>query len=155
MSRKACAAALFVVCLLMASAAFAQLNSQLTQQKVVVTGGKETLVSADKVSPGDVIEYTAEYTNNGKTPASDVKANLRVPQGTVLIAGSAVPVEFFATADNQHFAKFPLKRTVKNPDGTTVEKELPLSDYKALRWDLGTIAPGASKKVKARVRVSQ
>lgn len=153
--KRNCAIAMLAILVLMSSAAFAQLKSQLKSEKVVVTGGKETLVAADNAAPGDVIEYTADYSNSGKTAVSNVKANLPVPKGTVFIAGSAIPAELLASTDGKNFAKFPLKRTVKAPDGTVIEKEVPLSEYVALRWDLGTIAPGASKSVKARVRVSR
>jgi hypothetical protein len=47
----------------------------------------------------------------------------------------------------------PLTRMVKQADGSTRKEPVPLSDYRALRWEIGTLAAGATTAVSLRVRI--
>ena len=47
----------------------------------------------------------------------------------------------------------PLTRIVKQADGGERKVAVPISQYRALRWDVGTLAGGASAVVKLRVRI--
>ena len=49
----------------------------------------------------------------------------------------------------------PLKRMVKKSDGKLEEQLVPLSEYRALRWDLGELAQKNKVEVSARARVNQ
>lgn len=140
--------------LLTISAAAQQVKVELKHEKVTVQGGKEVKGPADKAAPGDVIELTAVYTNTDrKLPAKNVAAGLNVDPGQVFVAGSAVPAGATASLDSIHFAPIPLKRMVKNAQGQMVEQDVPLSEYRALRWSLGDLAAGESRTVSARVKV--
>jgi hypothetical protein len=82
-----------------------------------------------------------------------VKATLPIPSGMEYIPESAVPNQVMATADDVNYASVPLKRNVKRADGKIIQELVPYSEYRSLRWDLGEIAAGAVKSVKARMKV--
>lgn len=101
---------------------------------------KEVLARADKVAPGDLLKYQVVYQNNGNSVLSKIKATLPLPLGTTYEAGSAKPANATASLNGSDFAVMPLKRMVKKSDGKLEEQLVPLSEYRALRWDLGELA---------------
>jgi uncharacterized repeat protein (TIGR01451 family) len=125
----------------------------LSQSKIVVANGVEHKQSADKVLPGDVIEYVVECKNPDTKPVKDFKPILPVPAGLEYIPQTASPVPVMASTDGKNFAPVPLKRSVKGADGKMVEQLVPVSEYRSLQWDLGILEAGASKSVKARMKV--
>ena len=141
----------------LATQAFAQpaaspLESRLDARKVVVEAGTERLVDAADAKPGDVIEYVATYRNNGREAIRDLQATLPIPLETEWIAGSARPTGAQASLDGKSFAALPLKRKAAKP-GPSVDEDVPLRDYRALRWRLAELAPGKAVTYTARVRV--
>lgn len=127
----------------------------LTGQKVVKgPDGKEKFESADKAKPGDIIMYKAVYQNKGKEMAADVKATIPVPPGTEYVAGSAVPPQVMASVDGKDYAPVPLKRKVKLPSGKEELRNVPIEDYRFIRWDLKTLAPGKNATVSMKVKIS-
>ncbi len=127
---------------------------ELTAQRVTKdTRGAEALVSADQAKPGELLEYRALYRNSGTSEAKGLAATLPIPRGTQFVKGSASPVKFEASLDGRTFAAVPLMRKEKDAKGRTVLREVPASEYRALRWPLGTLAVKQSRTVTARVRV--
>lgn len=127
---------------------------ELSQSIVSVHDGKEVLKSADKSKPGDVIEYRAVYTNVSKAPVRGLVATLPLPEGLDYVAGSSQPkkpVPQVATKD-QKFGGEPLMRAV--PGKAELER-VPHYEYRAIRWQVGDLAPGASVQVRARAQVSE
>jgi len=124
----------------------------LTAQRVAVVNGKETLSPADQASPGDVIEYRAEYKNAGANAVKQLAATLPVPNGMAYVAGTGAPQ--LASLDGKKFEAVPLQRRMKLADGREVLRDVPANEYRALRWTLGTLAPNGSRAVTARVRVN-
>lgn len=116
---------------------------------------KEVLASADKVAPGDLLEYQVVYQNNGKSQLKQLTATLPMPVGMTYVAGSAKPASAMASLDGKDFAAMPLKRMVKKADGKMEEQAVPLSEYRALRWKLGELAEKGKVEVSARGRVNQ
>jgi uncharacterized repeat protein (TIGR01451 family) len=125
----------------------------LSQSKIVVANGVEHKQSADKVLPGDVIEYVVECKNPDTNPVKDFKPVIPIPAGTEYIPQSASPLPVMASTDGVHYAPVPLKKSVLGADGKMVEQLVPYSEYRFLRWNLGDLAGGMSKSVKARVKV--
>lgn len=115
---------------------------------------KEVLTLADKIAPGDLLKYQVVYQNNGKSLLKQVKATLPLPVGTTYVAGSAKPANATASLDGKNFAAMPLKRKVKKPDGQLEEQLVPLTEYRALRWDFGELAEKKKVEVSARARVN-
>lgn len=116
--------------------------------------GKEALLPADKAAPGDTLEYQTLYQNNGKSPVKALDATLPLPAGLAYVAGSAKPANAQASVDGKVFAAMPLKVMVKAANGKLEEKLVPLSDYRALRWNLGDLPADAKSTVSARAQVS-
>jgi len=120
-------------------------------QAFKVAGTK--LVAATSARPGEVIEYQARYTNTGGAPAQRFAPQLPLPASLIYVSSSALPENVLASTDGKNFAPAPLMRRVKAADGTTKSVAVPLREYRVLRWQLGTLAPGQSVTIKARARV--
>lgn len=131
----------------------ASVSSSLTAQRVELETGKTVMKPATVSKPGDVIAYTGTYRNSGTSVASKLVAIIPVPAGTTLVAGSAEPPKAQASTDGTRFSDMPLMRTVKLPNGTSRTEAVPLVEYRALRWEIGTLGPAATSEVGLRVRV--
>ncbi|HEY7402040.1 MAG TPA: hypothetical protein VIB39_00835 [Candidatus Angelobacter sp.] len=131
----------------------AEVKVELKASKIVVVNGAEQKQSADKAKPGEIIEYVAEYRNTAKTSVSNVVATLPVPPGMEYVPDTAEPAQVMASTDDHNYSPVPLKRSVRGADGKMVEQLVPFSEYRSLRWKLGDIQGGASKSVKARMKV--
>jgi uncharacterized repeat protein (TIGR01451 family) len=131
----------------------AEVKVVLTASKIVTVNGSEQKQPSDKAKPGDTIEYTAEYKNAGKSGVANVVATLPVPSGVEYLPRTAMPEQVTASTDDRNYAPVPLKRSVRGADGKMKEELVPFSEYRSLRWDLGEITAGASKSVKARMKV--
>jgi uncharacterized repeat protein (TIGR01451 family) len=145
---------------IMLSASFAwsadqpNITAQLTAQRVSKTGqGKEVLSPADTAKPGEVIEYRIVYKNSGKAMARGLQGVLPIPLEMEFIPGSAVPADVSASLDGKSFSKIPLQRKVKLADGSIVVREVPVAEYRSLRWNLNGLAPGDQITAKARMRI--
>lgn len=125
----------------------------LTAQRVSVTDGKEVFATAEKARPGDVIEYRAVYRNDGKTAVRELFATLPVPTGLEYLPKTAAPAVVLASTDGSSFSPVPLLRKERTADGREVVREVPLAEYRALRWPVGTLAAKESRTVSARMRV--
>jgi uncharacterized repeat protein (TIGR01451 family) len=117
-------------------------------------GGHEVMTSAEHAKPGDVIEYQATYRNHGNSSVRKLDATLPIPPGTEYLAHSASPAPALASLDGRRFEPLPLLRRVRLADGREVMREVPASEYRSLRWSLGTLDPRDQRSVRARVRVS-
>lgn len=150
------AAALLAVSFLTATTAataFAKddVTVKLTASRVLPgQAGKEKLVAADEAKPGEIIQYEAVYRNETKQPVKGLEATVPIPAGLELVADSAKPAGARASTDGQAFAAMPLMTKPAAPEKST---PVPLSQYRALRWTIPQLAPGASASVTLRARV--
>ena len=148
---------LLAAALLLAQLALAQtpaVTSTLVAKRVETVAGKQVLAPADSGKPGDTFEYAGTYRNAGPGSADRLVATIPVPTGTTFVAGSAEPAPHAqASTDGVRFASMPLLRTVRQADGSTRQEPVPLADYRFVRWELGTLAPGADAVVKLRVQI--
>ena len=135
-----------------APAADKTVSVALTQFKVVKgADGKEQLLDASSVKPGDVLEYRATYTNNTGKTVSGLVADLPIPEGLEYLPRSAKPGAALvkaATKDGVYAAE-PLVRKAAN----NKTEPVPYSDYRALRWTLGQLPAGGEAAVTARAEV--
>jgi uncharacterized repeat protein (TIGR01451 family) len=128
----------------------------LTAQKVTKDAkGKEVFSKADKVKPGDVVEYGANYANVSEAALNGVLATLPVPKGMEYIDRSANPATVTATLDGVKFEAVPLKRIVKDKSGKEVTQLVPVTEYRALRWALDEIQVKKATTVSARMLVAK
>ena len=150
----ACATASMAALAQKAAPEAAGVKSVLSQKLVTVgADGKEVLADAAQIKPGEKMEYAITYTNNTKDAAKGLQATLPIPVGTQYLPSTAKPVLVLASLDGKTFALPPLKRKVVK-DGVTTEVEVPASEYRALRWRMGDLAPAQSVTASARVLVN-
>ena len=131
----------------------AEVKVLLIANKIVKIDGTEKTQAGDKAKPGDVIEYVAEYKNPDKSAVKDVLATLPVPAGMEYIPNSATPGQVMASTGDGNYGPIPLKKEARGADGKVMQVLIPYSEYHSLRWNLGVISGGASKSVRARMKV--
>jgi uncharacterized repeat protein (TIGR01451 family) len=123
----------------------------LSQWKIVTDAqGKEQRVEASGVKPGDVLEYTATYTNRTSQAVSGLVADLPIPEGLEYLPRTARPGANLVKAATRDgvFAAEPLTRKVNGQTET-----VPYSDYRTLRWTLGQLPARGETAVTARAKV--
>jgi uncharacterized repeat protein (TIGR01451 family) len=126
----------------------------LTASKVIAQpDGKETLQSAERAFPGEVIQYDAHYRNESAKTIRDLAPTLPIPNGMSYVPDSAKPAPVKASLDGKTFEDIPLKRKVTLPNGEVEEREVPASEYRALRWFVGEVEAGGSTTVMARAKL--
>jgi uncharacterized repeat protein (TIGR01451 family) len=130
------------------------LTSELQVQRVESIDGQTVYQPAQVTKPGDVLEYRVTYTNHSSAALRGLTANLPIPAGTTLLDRTQLPPDAMASTDGKQFAPLPLMHAVRLPDGTSTQQPVPLSEYRALRWNLGTLDPGKSAQAQARVSVN-
>ncbi|RYE20020.1 MAG: hypothetical protein EOP51_18740, partial [Sphingobacteriales bacterium] len=101
-----------------------------------------------QVKPNDIIEYRATYTNNTTKTINGLVATLPIPADTQFLAKST-PAQAQASTDGINFAAMPLKRKVG-----TKTVNVPLQEYRALRWTIAELPAGKSVIVTAQTRVN-
>ena len=110
--------------------------------------GKSTAKLVTKVKPNDIIEYRATYTNNTSGKIKNLAATLPIPAETQFLAKSQ-PENAQASTDGTNFAPMPLKRKEGNQ-----MVNVPLKDYRALRWTIAELPAGKSVTVSAQTRIN-
>lgn len=111
--------------------------------------GQEQLVPINQNTPitkGDVVEYHSYFTNKTPNRIASMTAMVSVPSGVELM--SIEPNDAFGSVDGTKFSRMPLRTLVNGQP-----KEVPLSRYKAVRFDIDNIGIGASASVKYRAKI--
>ena len=126
----------------------------LERKKITVVAGKEGLVAAETVKPGEMLLETATYVNKSTSAVTKLEATLPIPPNTEFVSGSAQPLGAKASTDGKTFSAMPLKRKVTNAKGVVTETTVPLAEYRFLRWTVGSLAAGKSTVVSAKVKVA-
>lgn len=151
---RAAALLLGVAMAMPAGAEGAGVDSHLKVSRVVRgTDGVEQLESATYVKPGDLLEYTAVYTNRSRQGVRGLTVSLPIPVGTEVAGAAALPRDVTASVDGKSFAAVPLTRQVRRADGRVADEPVPLAEYRYLRWPEQKLAPAAEYSAGVRVRV--
>jgi uncharacterized repeat protein (TIGR01451 family) len=130
------------------------LHGVLEQFRLVRSAdGKESRLPVENVKPGETLEYQVRYTNKGEVPVSQFVVTLPIPQGLELMALSDQPRASMASTDGVVFNVQPLKRRVRQADGRDIIEDVPLIEYRALRWQIGQLEAGKSVQFAARAKV--
>jgi uncharacterized repeat protein (TIGR01451 family) len=128
----------------------------LNAQKVQIgVDGKETFSKADKVKPGDVIQYNAIYRNRSKTSIKGLNASLPIPVGMEYIRKSAKPTSVLASIDDVKYEAEPLMRSLIDEENKSKQIEVAYHEYRSLRWTVGSLDAGKKVDVSARMRVNE
>jgi uncharacterized repeat protein (TIGR01451 family) len=140
---------------LTAAVAAGDVTTSLTAKKVLIDAkGKETFADADKVKPGDVVEYTVTVKNGTDSAITKLHPNLPIPKGAIYVPGSAKPAEVQASLDGTTYENIPLKRKVKQADGTDKLVPVPVEQYRFLRWSFAKVPAQGSVTATARVTIA-
>jgi hypothetical protein len=75
-----------------------------------------------------------------------------VPPNTEFVPGSARPANAQASLDGTTYAAMPLVRKVVR-EGKTIEEQVPVREYRYLRWSVPQIPADQTARFTARVRV--
>jgi len=133
-----------------AVAAASPLETVLTADKVVRKDkGTEEMVSADKVAPGDILQYRINQKNVGRTDLNGITAIGPIPKGTRYVGGSArtdVAADFQVSIDQgKTWSKEPVKTIGKDANGKTVTTIAPPETYTHVRWTVDKSLPPKGK----------
>ena len=131
-----------------------QLNAQLTVVQVRRDGNLETTQPAAAAKPGDVLEYAVRYQNRGDGPAEALIPTLPIPSGTQYEPTDRTPKPSQASLDGVSYGAIPLRRRTRVADGTFREVDVPVQEYRALRWNVGRLDAASEVTVRARVRIT-
>jgi len=131
-----------------------ELKSEKVTTVMVLGKPEERREAAKAVKPSELIEYRANYKNTSAKELRGVQAVLPIPSGMTIDLNSAKPLPVQASTDGRQFYPVPLTRQVRAADGQLKTVNVPLSEYRALRWSLGVLAAGASRDVVLRARVN-
>ena len=153
------ASALVVLCALLVSGpAHAQAGAAV---EIRTAAFKEIEVKADdgtiskqqlpvaRVVPGDVVVYEISYANKGGEAANDLAINNPVP-AEVAFVEAVNPPSVVSVDKGKQFGPLGDLR-VEGPDGQL--RPAQPADITNLRWQIASLAPGASGKVVYRVKV--
>ena len=139
------------IALLGGGAAYAQnaLDVRTVVQKEQVEVGDDgetttTLVSAERVLPGDTVVYTITFTNTGDAPADNVVVTNPIDDSLTYVEGSAfgagMRVEFSADSGQSFAARDAVMVTESG-----VERAAEAEDVTHVRWTLeGSLDAGAT-----------
>lgn len=131
------------------------ITAELTAYTVLVkTDGTEELRVAKRVKPGDLVLYRTEYRNQDQASVTNLVATLPVPEGMSYLPQTATPAVTTASLDGKRFAPVPLMRWVRLSNGDRVQRQVPYTEYRFLRWRLDTLAAGDHAVVQARMSVN-
>jgi uncharacterized repeat protein (TIGR01451 family) len=131
----------------------AKVFGTLDQNKIVLVDGKEIIQPADKVAPGDLLQYRVRYSNTGATAANNLVVTLPIPKGLEFAAATDSPRAALASLDGEKFEVMPIKRLVRQADGRETLQEVPATSYRALRWQVDQLQAGKVVNFTARARV--
>ena len=121
-------------------------NAYLVQS----TGAGETLVPVNVGTPvksGDVLEYRGLFTNQGADRVRTMDVTLSIDDKLELIGGIS-PEIALASNDGSRFVRMPIRVRVGGE-----LRELPLAQYRGLRWTVEDLGIGATAVVKYRAKV--
>lgn len=138
----------------MPTRAASPLDSDLSAERIVLRAdGREVQQPAQAVKPGDTVQYRARYRNSGAAALSNVVATLPIPPGTQFVSTNTQPDGAQASVDGVSFDAMPLTRRVRKADGHWETIQVPLAEYRALRWPARTLSAGEAFDVSLRVQV--
>lgn len=136
------------------SAQNSDLKSVLKAFKVEKKDNKEYLTNADKVSPGDIIEYQLVYTNKTGNVIHSLKPVLPIPFGTELIENTAFPkIEDASISDEKSFKAYPFMKEVTLPNGSKTKMKTNAKEYRYIRWTTDELKNDANAEYRVRVKV--
>lgn len=116
----------------------------------VDANGQEKLIPVDantRLQSGNVIEYHGYFTNTNNDRVRKMTVSMTIPEQVELLR-VVTPEYPFASVDGSTFSYMPLQTMVNGQ-----RQEVPLSYYRALRWNVEGLGLNETLVVKYRARV--
>lgn len=133
------------------------LKSTMTSFIVQTTAEGESFAPADKIEPGNVIEYRIVYRNEADRPLRQIKAGALIPESTFYVPESATASGsqdlLFSIDGGETYAVPPIHYTRSKEDGTTEQAVASPDMYNRIRWVIPVLEPGAERTLVYRVQV--
>ena len=159
MKRRMILTAVLMASLMLVSAAQAagKVTISIVAEKDVTVGKEIKRVPVKNTVSGDTIIYTITYKNSGNETATNAIVDDPISHGTNYISCSAFGAnsDISFSIDKGKTFKKPslLTYDVKLPNGKTEKRTASTEDYTNIRWEIKSIAPGASGQVGFKVYV--
>lgn len=125
----------------------------LQQFRVGQGGHSELLDSSARVQASDVIEYQVSYHNVSGRLVRKLNATMPIPREAEYVPNSGHPQNIKASLDGVTYESIPLRRVVVLDNGQREERDVPVSEYRSLRWTLGDLPVNHKTSVSARMRI--
>lgn len=88
-----------------------------------------------------------------ETTVRNLQPVLPIPTGSRFLEKSDKPRISEASLDGKTFQAPPLKRKVRRPGQGPIDEEVPVFEYRSLRWVVGDLASGKSTTVRVQVQL--
>ena len=129
-----------------------------TRKIVVDENNREIAVSADKVYPLDMIEYTLRYRNSGTASAEGINLVGPIPAGTVYLDLTATDTEgkhpLFSIDGGRTFQDAPVTYVAVNDEGEEEARKATPDMITHIQWKVdGGLDAGRELVVSYRVQV--
>lgn len=126
-------------------------NTVITASLVSVdASGRETLVpvtASTRLQSGSILEYQGSFTNNNADRVRAMTVTMSIPEQVELLGG-VMPSFPLGSIDANTFSIMPLRGQVNGQ-----VQEIPLSFYKAVRWNIEGVGLNETAMVKYRAKV--
>lgn len=131
----------------------------MSQSKEVADAARGTrMVPAQSAAPGEIVEYTLTYVNQGDEPAVNAVIEDPIPKGSTYVADSATgdgaEITFSNDAGKTFAPAVKLTYEMRLPSGAVEKRVATPAEYTHVRWKLKRVLPGAAGKVAFRVKVN-
>ena len=127
----------------------------LEKKKLVIEKGKENIVDASIVSPGDILIFTIRAENKGDSAALQLEPTGDIPSNTLYIPEKNTSKDyktFFSIDNGKTFQEKPLIKIKQK--GKEISKDAPLDMYGKIMWKFSTrLESGKSVVLSYKVKV--
>lgn len=117
------------------------------RKQVTDETGKAEWVAGQEAKPGDLLQYTAVYTNEGQGRLSAIKAVIPIPAEVTCIAESAQPTPAEASLDGVEFLPWEVALAAVADAGNP-------ASIRSVRWSVSELQPGAKFEASIRAKVN-
>lgn len=116
-------------------------------KQVVTEAGRTEWVSGQEAKPGDLLQYTAVYTNESKGRLTGIKAVIPIPAEVTCLPETASPTPEEASLDGVAFLPWEVALAA------TADAENAVS-IRAVRWSVSELQPNAKFEASISAKVN-
>ncbi len=126
-------------------------NTKITASLLSVdANGNEVLVpvtAETRLQSGNILEYQGFFTNTNADRVRKMTVTMSIPEQVELLGG-VMPEFPYGSVDGSAFSRMPLRGNISGQS-----QEIPLSYYKAVRWDIEGVGLNDTVMVQYRAKV--